>query len=98
MEGAHLYLYVTFVLGSINIPCPQFLIDYVCMCVLLCAHMQACVKQLPLAALSCLTRAHKNPISSQRGDSKGAVHTNTAATHTHTQYTAPIGRYYSEHR
>lgn len=57
--------------------------------------MCACVKHLPSAALSCLTQAHKNPISSQRGDRKGDACTNTAATHT--QYTAPIGRYYSKH-
>lgn len=67
-------------------------------------HTCACVKRLPLAALSCLTPTHKNPISSQRGDRKGAAHTNTAGRqagrHTHTQThtrAPPIGRYYSEH-
>lgn len=67
------------------------------MCV--CVGERSCrarVKQLPSAALSCLTESHKNPISSQRGEHK--EHERSGATQAHTTHNGfPVGRYDGEH-
>lgn len=54
------------------------------------------MKQLPSAALSCLTQSHKNPISGQRGEHREYEHSDTAAAHT-THSRVPVGRYDGEH-